>query len=169
MSEETKDEAGVAAERTPETGAENQQAGAPITNMNELVAMQQAETEAINKKYDELFDQLAEGGYFKQGYGDDSVVQIPGKLFGEFVNFVNAQMQTLYAVGSTIEIMNNTNNSMITNLSHMTIRLMEQHKANVDAGATTSMEELDKEDAKKNIKVAKKTEKKKSEKATGSK
>lgn len=139
----------------------------PIQTMEDLAERQRLESEAIAKKYDELYDQLVEGGYFKEGYSDDSVVQVPGKLFGEFVNFVSAQMQTLHSVGGSIQILHNTNEALITNLSHMTIRLMEQHKTNVDTGATTPFEEMDKEDAKKNIKLAKETPKKATKKATG--
>lgn len=143
----------------------------PVDNIEKLRKLQQIEMEAMNKRYDELFDELDAGGYFKQGYSDESVVQIPGKLFGSFVNFIQSQMQTLYAVGSTIEILQNTNQALITNVSNMTVRLMEQHKANVDIGSTTSMEELDKEDAKKHIKEVThdaSSKKKNSKKATGS-
>lgn len=165
MSEETKQEEVVVDPATNTTSQE------PIDNIEKLRELQQVEMDALNKRYDELFDELDAGGYFKQGYSDESVVQIPGKLFGSFVNFVQSQMQTLYAIGSTINILQNTNQALITNVSNMTISLMEQHKANVDIGATTSMEELDKEDAKKRVKEVPHVDskKKKSKKATGSK
>ena len=125
---------------------------APITTEEQMRAQMEADMKAIGEKYDDLFEQLDKGGYFKQTYAPDSTVIIPGPLFSSFVNFVNAEMQTLYSLQSTLQILMNTGDAMINNVSAMTIKLMEQHKANVDTGVTISTEEMDKLDAKEKVK-----------------
>jgi len=124
----------------------------PNTTEADMRARMEADMKKIGERYDELFEQLDKGDYFKQTYGPDSVVIIPGKLFSSFVNFVNAEMQTMYSLQSTLQILMNTGDAMINNISAMTIKLMEQHKANVDVGVTISVEELDKLDAKELVK-----------------
>ena len=140
-----------------------------IKTEDQLKNLMLKESEAIAEKYDELFKKLEEGNYFKQTYAKDSTVVIPGQLFSSFVNFVNSQMQTMYTMQSTMQILLNTGDAIITNLSKMTISLMEAHMANVDSGSTISGEEMDKLDAKQNIKeiVDTKPKKEKKTKAKG--
>jgi hypothetical protein len=161
MSDETKDLV---------DGIKTEKEMASISDADELRQRQAERTAKLEKEYNDIFQQLEEGEYLGHGYADDAVVIIPGPLFSSFINFVSAQMQTLHAVGSTIEILQNTNDAMITNLSEMTVRLMRQHKANVDAGATLTSEQMDIQDAKKHIKEVPQDEaKKKPSKAKGSK
>lgn len=142
-----------------------------VRNEEQLKALMTEESEKIMKEYDDLFEELDKGDYFTRSYADDSTVMVPGKLFMEFVNFVNSQMQTLYSVQSTQKMLMNTGEALITNLSQMTVQLMRQHKANVDNGATISKEEMDALDAKKKaVEVVKPvTKKKKTAKAVGTK
>jgi hypothetical protein len=123
----------------------------PIDTEEAMRAQMEVDMKALGAKYDELFEQLDKGNYFKQTYAPDSSVIIPGPLFSSFVNFVNSEMQTMYSVQSTLKILMNTGDAIINNISSMTIRLMEQHKSNVDTGVTISMEELDKIDAKEKV------------------
>lgn len=142
-----------------------------VKNEEQLKALMTEESEKIMKEYDDLFEELDKGGYFTESYTDDSVVMVPGKLFMSFVNFVNSQLQTLYSVQKSNQILLNTGDAMITNVSHMTVQLMKQHKANVDNGVTISKEEMDALDAKKKVVeiVKEPAKKKKAIKATGTK
>jgi len=56
-------------------------------NQEQLQEAMLNERAEMDKKYDELFDQLEKGGYFKQTYGKDSKVTIPGSLFNSFIYF----------------------------------------------------------------------------------
>jgi len=123
-----------------------------LSTEQEMRARMESDMKEIGARYDDLFEQLDKGDYFKQVYAPDSTVVIPGKLFSSFVNFVNAEMQTMYSLQSTLKILMNTGDAMINNISSMTINLMEQHKANVDLGVTISAEEMDKLDAKELVK-----------------
>lgn len=165
MSEETKD----LKEEATIDGIKTEKDMTPIDDVEELRKRQVERTEKLEKDYNEIFAQLEEGGYLGHGYADDSVVMVPGPLFSSFINFISSQMQTLHTVGSTIEILQNTNDALITNLSEMTVRLMRQHKANVDAGVTLTSEQMDEADAKKHIKEVPTSEKKESKKARGEK
>jgi|TARA_R110000772_G_scaffold47429_9_gene108467 hypothetical protein len=120
----------------------------PLNTEADMRAKMEADMKEIGARYDELFEQLDKGDYFKQAYAPGSTVVIPGKLFSSFVNFVNAEMQTMHSMQSTLQILMNTGDAIINNVSSMTISLMEQHKENVDNGITVSGAELDKLDAK---------------------
>lgn len=110
------------------------------------------ENQEMEKKYDELFEELDKGGYFKQTYSKDSQVTIPGSLFNSFIYFCHVQGKNLHQIQSVLTMIQQTVTGLGTNVSDMTVRLMEQHKENVDAGYTVSSEEMDEEDAKENIK-----------------
>lgn len=170
MSEETKTAETNVEEGAIGPGPEAPTEEQPIQTMEELNAKRQAETEAIMEEYDQLFDDLDKGGYFKHGYAPGEKIEMDGTLFNQFVNFVNKSMQVHYSVGESLNILQNTNEAMITRLSAMTIQLMKQHKENVDNGSTKTHEELDKIDAKVNVSEAEaKPRKKTKKKATGSK
>jgi hypothetical protein len=124
------------------------------------------EAKEMEERYDELFNQLEEGGYFNQTYGADSKVEIPGPLFNSFIWFVNNQSKHINSVRSVLSVVDNTLSGLSTNINEMTMRLMEQHKGNVDAGATISMDDQMEEDAKEEIKVTAKPKNKKKKKAT---
>lgn len=142
-----------------------------VRNEEQLKALMTEESEKIMKEYDDLFEELEKGDYFTKSYADDSVVMVPGKLFMSFVNFVNSQLQTLYSVQKSNQVLLNTGDAMITNVSQMTVQLMKQHKANVDNGVTITKEEMDALDAKKKVVEVVKpvTKKKKTAKAVGTK
>ena len=136
------------------------------TQMSEeqLRAAMEKEAQEMEERYDKLFNELEEGGYFNQTYGADSKVEIPGALFNSFIWFVNNQSKHLNSVRSVLSVVDNTLSGLSTNINEMTMRLMEQHKANVDAGATISMDEQMEEDAKEEIKVTEAPAKKKAKK-----
>jgi hypothetical protein len=110
------------------------------------------ENQEMEKKYDELFEELDKGGYFKQTYSKDSMVTIPGGLFNSFIYFCHIQGRNLHQIQGVLNMIQQTVTGLGSNVSDMTIRLMEQHKQNVDSGLTISTEEMDEEDAKENIK-----------------
>jgi len=110
------------------------------------------EREEIEKVYDELFEELEKGGYFNQTYSKDSQITIPGSLFNSFIYFCHVQAKHLNSVQSVMTMVQQTVTGLGNNVSDMTMRLMEQHKINVDNGFTITMEEMDEEDAKENIK-----------------
>jgi hypothetical protein len=117
--------------------------------LQEAMLQERAE---MDQKYDELFDQLEKGGYFKQTYGKDSRVTIPGSIFNSFIYFCHLQAKHLHSVQSVLNVIQQTVTGLGNNVSDMTIRLMEQHKENVDAGYTITMDQMDEEDAQENIK-----------------
>jgi hypothetical protein len=121
-------------------------------NQEQLQEAMLNERAEMDKKYDELFDQLEKGGYFKQTYGKDSKVTIPGSLFNSFIYFCHLQAKHLHSVQSVLSVIQQTVTGLGNNVSDMTIRLMEQHKENADAGYTVTMDQMDEEDAQENIK-----------------
>lgn len=121
----------------------------------ELKIAMEKEAQAMEERYDKLFEELEEGDYFNQTYSDTSKVELPGSLFNSFIWFVNNQSKHLNSVRSVLSVIDNTLAGLSTNTSEMTMRLMEQHKANVDAGVTISVDAQMKEDAKENIKEIK--------------
>ena len=132
----------------------------------ELKEAMEKEAQQMEERYEKLFSELESGGYFNQTYGADSKVEIPGSLFNSFIWFVNNQAKHLNSVRSVLAVVDNTLSGLSTNVNEMTMRLMEQHKVNVDAGATISMDEQMQEDAKEEIKVTEKPVRKKGKKAT---
>jgi hypothetical protein len=121
-----------------------------MEQMNESQLQEAMEKERVemDRKYDELFDQLEQGGYFKQTYAKDSKVTIPGSLFNSFIYFAHLQAKHLHSIQSVMNVIQQTVTGLGNGVSEMTIRLMEQHKENVDLGYTISAEQMDEEDAK---------------------
>lgn len=142
-----------------------------LTSMQELEEKRMLETQKVMEEYDSLFEELEAGGYFDKGYAPGDKITMDGTLFNQFVSFVNTSMRTHYTIGESLNILQATNEAMITKLSGMTILLMRQHKENADNGFTKTHEELDKLDAKVNTAEvsAKPRSKRKPKKAVGSK
>lgn len=116
-------------------------------DQNQLQEAMEKERVEMDRKYDELFDELEKGGYFKQTYSKDSKVTIPGSLFNSFIYFCHLQAKHLHSVQSVMNVIQQTVTGLGNNVSDMTIRLMEQHKENVDMGYTISAEQMDEQDA----------------------
>lgn len=101
---------------------------------------------------DALFDELDKGDYFKQSYAPGSKVELDGTLFASLINFINDHKRSLYSVQQMLNLLTTTVDAMLTDNAAVTIELMKAHRDNVDNGNSVSMEEMDKIDAKENIK-----------------
>lgn len=113
----------------------------------EMKILMEKEAKEMEQRYDNLFKELEEGGYFDQTYSKDSRVDIPGSLFNSFIWFVNEQSKHMNSVRQVLGVIDNTLSGLSNNVNEMTMRLMEQHKNNVDNGATISLDEQREEDA----------------------
>ena len=116
-------------------------------------ALEQAKVqrEELDKRFDTLLEKLETVGGLNQSYSKDSVVEIPGPLFASFINFVSMNKRTLEQVTETMEaVTKHVANAMdiaLIDSQQMTVAIMEEHIKLVEAGKTSSPEELDKEDA----------------------
>lgn len=122
-------------------------------NLTEEQLREAMENEAkkMEEMYDNLFEEMEKGGYFDQTYSKDSKVEIPGSLFNSFIWFVNDKSKHINSMRNVIKVIDDTLAGLSNNINHMTMNLMEQHKNNVDAGATISVKDQKVEDAKEEI------------------
>ena len=134
----------------------------------QLADEMEQEPKEILETYDKLFEELEEGGYFNMTYGKDSEVTIPGSLFNSFIFYIHSQSKNIASTRNVISVLDQTLKGLQVNTADMTVRLMKQHKTNVDNGWAISQEEMDKEDAQEEIKeLEKKPSRKKKEKVKG--
>jgi hypothetical protein len=120
------------------------------------------EAKKMEERYDQLFKELEDGGYFDQTYAKDSKVEIPGSLFNSFIWFVNEQSKHMNSVRQVLGVIDSTLNGLSNNVNAMTMRLMEQHKENVDSGNTISLDQQKEEDAVETVNEIQRPEKKSS-------
>jgi len=99
----------------------------------------------------ELMKKLEQAEYANRGYSKDSTVTISGSLFADFVNTVSFIKQTLQSIEKSTEATLRIANHLNEQTAKLTIRVMEAHVNNIDAGNTISNLELDKEDAEADI------------------
>jgi hypothetical protein len=110
-------------------------------------------TKLYNEEFDTLLaklDEFGERGYSKNG-GD---VTIPGSLFAEFLFTINHAKETLRVVAKatsliqqSLDAIDKSSDALLDTTATLTIKLMKAHLANIEAGQTLTMEQLDAEDA----------------------
>jgi hypothetical protein len=120
--------------------------------IQERMRKAKAESEAIQKKYDEVLKEMDEKGYGTMSYTKGDVVTIPGTLFGNFVNYVAEQRKFSEVIQNSMGIMLNSIELRQNDTDEFTLMLMKQHIANCEAGNASTKEEVDKEGSKEKIK-----------------
>ena len=138
--------------------------GSPLTK--EMEKAFEEHSEKVNSELDQLYAELEKGDYFKRSYPDDSVVEIPGLLFARIVNYINAERTGLLTIAELASYISRTINGLTLAGDTMTVDMMKAHKKNVDDGKTITLEELEKQDAKKIIVPTEASKKKGKVKAT---
>ena len=108
-------------------------------------------SEEKQDQFVELMSKLEQAEYANRGYSKDSTVTIPGSLFSDFVNTVSFIKNTLQTIEKSTEATLRVASHLNEQTSKLTIRVMEAHVNNIDAGNTISSLELDKEDAEADI------------------
>lgn len=108
-------------------------------------------SEEKQDQFVELMSKLEQAEYANRGYSKDSTVTIPGSLFADFVNTVSFIKNTLQTIEKSTEATLRVASHLNEQTSKLTIRVMEAHVNNIDAGNTISSLELDKEDAEADI------------------
>lgn len=108
-------------------------------------------SEEKQDQFVELMKKLEQPEYSNRGYAKDSTVTIPGSLFADFVNTVSFIKQTLQNIEKSAEATLRVASHLNEQTSKLTIRVMEAHVNNIDAGNTVSNKELDKQDAEEEI------------------
>lgn len=108
----------------------------------ELLDQVQAAKNASDKRFEELQQKLQDLG--PHGYSKDSIVNIPGTLYADFIN-------TVGHVKGTLEQMENVIGFLMDYTARMTVNLMEQHVVHIESNQATPHTELDKEDAEQRI------------------
>lgn len=110
------------------------------------------ESEELQKKYQEVLDEMTEKGYDTLSYTKDDKVTIPGTLFGNSVNYVAEQRKFNEQVQNSLGILINSMEMRLNDTDEFTLMLMKQHIANCEAGNASTKEAVDKEGAKEKIK-----------------
>lgn len=108
-------------------------------------------SEEKQDQFVELMKKLDQPEYTNRGYSKDSTVTIPGSLFADFVNTVSFVKQTLQSIEKSTEATLRVASHLNEQTAKLTIRVMEAHINNIEAGNTISNTELDKEDAEADI------------------
>lgn len=120
--------------------------------IQERMKKAKSESEELQKKYQEVLDEMTEKGYDTLSYTKDDMVTIPGTLFGNFVNYVAEQRKFNEQVQNSLGILINSMEMRLNDTDEFTLMLMKQHIANCEAGNASTKEEVDKEGSKTKIK-----------------
>lgn len=120
--------------------------------ITERMAKAKAEGEELQKKYDEVLEEMNEKGYGTMSYTKEDTVTIPGTLFGNFVNYVADQRKFNEQVQNSLGILINSMELRLNDTDEFALMLMKQHIANCEAGNASTKEEVDKEGSKEKIK-----------------
>lgn len=94
---------------------------------------------SAEKTFEELNAKATLPQYKYQKYESDKDITIPGTLFADFINLQSRGTQLLEQVKSNLISAIKAIDIELASRDIMTMRLMEQHMKNVDAGLTTTV------------------------------
>lgn len=134
---------------TPEQTEEGKKA---FTNPLDAMAARQQE---IDEEMLEIHNRLLEGGFEGHGYSEDSVIEIPGRLFAAISNLLAQTQQNMMSVQRSMLPMNQLCEGTITGAAEFQLELSKLHEKYCLAGQTVPREALEQEAAEKEVEVTK--------------